>query len=266
MKNVTKLMLAFALIAVAGCQKTEVSKDQISKILKDNPEIILDVISQHPLKFMETLQKAAQKAQKEMAEKMAREKEKEFEKSFDNPLKPEIRKDDVIRGTMGAPLVLVEYSDFECPFCSRGFKTVKDLMKKYEGKIQFVYKHLPLAFHKNAKLASQYYEAIRLQDHKKAIKFHDDLYMNQRGLKDGGEKYLKKAAKKLGVNMKKLKKDVTSKAVLDRIEEDVKEASKFNMRGTPGFILNGIPVRGALPADHFVKIVNKLKEKGKVSL
>ena len=66
--------------------------------------------------------------------------------------------------------------------------------------------------------------------------------------------------------MAKLQKDVKSKAVQERIDADLKEAAKFGMQGTPGFILNGVPVKGAYPTSHFVSIVEELKKRGKVKL
>jgi protein-disulfide isomerase len=139
------------------------------------------------------------------------------------------------------------------------------MLEKYKGKITFVYKHLPLSFHPNAMPASKYYEAIRLQNEDKAWKFHDDLYENQAKLKLG-VKYFKSVAKKLKVDMNKLAKDVDSKKVQDRIDADLAEAKKFGFNGTPGFLLNGIPVKGAYPESHFVSIVEELKKRDLVKL
>jgi protein-disulfide isomerase len=139
------------------------------------------------------------------------------------------------------------------------------LMKKYEGKIRFVYKHLPLSFHPQAMPASQYYEAIRLQNADKAFMFHDEIYKNQRGLQNG-EKFLKELAKKVGADMNKLAKDIKSDAVNKRIQEDIEEANKFGFQGTPGFLLNGVPVKGAYPTSHFEDLIGKLKEKGQLKL
>jgi len=211
------------------------------------------------------VQQAAQDAKSVMEQKKREAEAKAFEESFNNPLKPQIRDDESIRGTKGAPIVLVEYSDFECPFCSRGYNTVTEILNKYKGKVQFIYKHLPLSFHQQAMVASQYYEAIRIQNEKKAFDFHDAIFNNQRKLKNG-EAFLKAQAKKLGVNMSKLAKDVKSDAVKKRIDEDMAEAAKFGIQGTPGFVINGIPVKGAYPLSHFVKIVDKLKEKNMISL
>ena len=140
----------------------------------------------------------------------------------------EIRKDELFRGDKNAPITLIEYSDFECPYCKRGYATVNELLKKYPGKIRFAYKHLPLSFHPNAMPASQYFEALRLQKGSLAWKFHDELYENQGKLRQG-VKYFKSVAKKLGANMSKLAKDVNSEAVKKRISQDLAEAKKLNI-------------------------------------
>ena len=260
------LTLFTAGLLLTGCQSEKQLKESMGKILKENPEILADAIKENPADFMMALQDAAQNAKAEMAKKREEEEKKKFEESFNNPLNPEIRSDESVRGTKGAPIVLVEYSDFECPFCARGFATVNELLNKYKGKIQFIYKHLPLSFHKQAMIASQYYEAIRLQNAEKAFEFHDLVYKEQKKLGSMGEKLLKKLAKKVGANMRQLEKDKNSEKIISRIKADEAEAKKFGISGTPGFVINGIPVKGAYPASYFDMIIGKLKEKGKLTL
>lgn len=256
------VMLFMTLIGILSCSPQNVTKESIAKILKENPEILTDAIEANPADFMEAVQKAAKNAQKDMAKRREEAEKKKLEEAYKNPLKPQIRSDESFRGAgKDAPIVLVEYSDFECPYCTRGYSTVMELLVKYSGKIGFVYKHLPLSFHQNAMIASKYYEAIRLQDEKKAYKFHDLIYDNQRKLKNG-EKFLKAEAKKLGLNMKKLAKDIKSKKVQERIDQDLKEAAKYGFQGTPGFLINGIPVKGAYPTSHFEDIIKELKKRG----
>ena len=187
---------------------------------------------------------------------------------FDNPIQTSIRLDETIRGTVGAPLLLVKYSDFECPYCTRGSETVKKLLEKYEGKIQFIYKHLPLPIHANAMVASRYYEAIRLQDENKAFQFHDHLYTlsNQKMLTEQGTIYLDTLAKKLGVDMDKLRKDINSSAVTERIEQDIQEAQSIGFRGTPAFTINGVPLVGAHPIENFDIVINMLIQTNKLTL
>ena len=145
------LPLLFIAGLVSGCM----SEEKLTDMLKKNPKILQEAIKADPAGFMETLQEAAQNAKAGMEKKRAEAEKKKLEDSFNNPLKPEIRKDEAIRGTKGAPIVVVEYSDFECPYCTRGLSTVNDLLKKYKGKVQFIYKHLPLSFHPNAMPAAK---------------------------------------------------------------------------------------------------------------
>lgn len=262
-----KLMMALLLATsfLVGCSSEKQMEEAIAKVLKENPKVLIQAIEKNPTEFVEAFQKAVKSAQAGMAKKREMDEKKKLEASFDKPLVPKIRQDESIRGTKGAPLVLVEYSDFECPFCTRGFQTVQAFMNKYPGKVSFIYKHLPLSFHKNANAASKYYEAIRLQDEKKAFKFHDAIFANQRGLKNG-EGFLKKTAKSVGANMSRLAKDLNNPKVQARIDEDQKEAASFGMQGTPGFLLNGVPIKGAYPIEHFDQIVEELKKRGKVKL
>lgn len=256
-----KTLLMIAVLALTACT----SKDDLKKVIKENPEIITEAIEANPEKFIDALNNAVKKAQEGQSAKREEEEKKQLEESFNNPLVAEIRSDENFRGPKDAPITLIEYSDFECPFCARGFNTVSELLEKYKGKIRFVYKHLPLSFHPQAMIASQYYEAIRLQNPEKAWQFHDAIYKDQRRLQNG-EKFLKEIATKLKVDMKKLATDINSEAVTKRIEADMAEAGKFGFQGTPGFLLNGIPVKGAYPTAHFDSLIEELKTRGKISL
>lgn len=254
--------LVASAVLIVGCTPNE---KQLGEMLKKNPKLLTDVIKEHPAEFIEALNEAVKSAQGEQRKKAEMAEKQKLEESFNNPLKPQIRPDEVVRGTKGAPITLVEYSDFECPFCSKGYETVTQLLDKYKGKIQFVYKHLPLSFHANAMPAAQYYEAIRLQSIEKAGKFHDEIFKNFSKVRSG-EKFFKSIAKGLKIDMKKLEADLDSDIVKKRIQADLDEAKEFGFQGTPGFLINGIPVKGAYPAEHFVSIVDELVKRGKLKL
>ena len=265
MKFSKLICLALGAVLLAGCTSDEQLKKQMAKVLKEDPKILTEAIESNPAEFITALQNAAKNAQDEMGKKREEDEKKKLEESFDKPLVAKIRSDEMIRGPKDAPITLVEYSDFECPFCSRGYQTVMELMNKYPGKIRFIYKHLPLSFHENAMIASQYYEAVRLQSEKKAMEFHDEIFKNQAKLKNGAA-FLDTVAKKVGADLAKVKKDFNSEAVNKRIAEDMEEAAEFGMQGTPGFLLNGVPVRGAYPSEYFVGLVEELQKRGKVKL
>jgi protein-disulfide isomerase len=258
-------MKRISFLAVVLLASACTTKDDLKKMIKENPEIITEAIEANPSQFIEALNKAVKVAQEGEGKRRQDEEKKSLEDSYNNPIIPNLRADESFRGNKDAPITLVEYSDFECPFCSRGFNTVMELMSKYEGKIRFVYKHLPLSFHPQAMPASQYFEAIRLQSPTKAWEFHDRIYKDQRKLQNG-EAWLKSIAKELKVDLARLALDVKSETVQKRIDEDMAEAAKFGFQGTPGFVINGIPVKGAYPINHFEGIVEELKKRGKLSL
>lgn len=247
----------------------KVFQERMRRALKNDPTILTDAIKNSPVDFVEAMQDAFTEAKDEIQKKKAVEEQErrknEIAKYIKDPLEPEIRKDEAIRGSKSAPITLIEYSDFECPFCKRGYDTVNELLSKYKGKIRFVYKHLPLSFHPNAEPAARYFEAMRLQSDEKAFKFHDLIFENQPQLKKG-EPFLKKMAKEAGADMAKLAKDVQSEALKKRVQDDAKEAAKFGIQGTPGFVINGVPVKGAYPSSHFDMIIEKMKEAGALKL
>lgn len=261
--KITALILIAYLIS--ACSSDKQMKQQIEKVLTENPELIFKTIEENPTKFMMSVEKASRSAREDLAKQQRLEEERQMQAAFETPLKPEINDQTIIRGNPKGPIILVEYSDFECPFCDRGFNTVQQLMKKYPGKIQFIYKHLPLSFHKQAMISAKYFEAIALQSKEKAFKFHDQVFENQSKLKMG-EKFLKKIAKDLKVDLMRLQKDLDSPKVNTKIASHIEEAKKFGISGTPGFVINGIPVKGALPAQYFEQIIAKLQQKGKLTL
>jgi len=266
LSKVVAIVVALPLV-LGGCNMSDKDfKAKVEKTLLENPEIITKVIEEKPALIMGALQKAAQKAQADMAKQRDEDEKKQLEQTYEKPLVPNIRADEAIVGDKNAPLTLVMYSDFQCPFCTKGYNVVKDLEKEYGKNIRYIYKHLPLSFHDQAMAAALYFEAIRLQSPEKAFAFHDEVFKNQRSLSEGKEKFLQSVAKKVGADLKKIAADMAKPELKKRIEEDQAEAQKFEMSGTPGFLLNGVPVRGAYPVEYFKNIVEELKKRGKVKL
>lgn len=253
------VLLVSAMFALAACNP---SKDAIKKTIEENPEIVLEMFKKHPLKTMKALGEVQKLAQQELRDEQEKEEQNRLENEFNNPKKPNIDGIPFV-GSADAPIVIVEYSDFECPYCTRGYNVVKKVKEEYGDKVKFIYKHLPLDFHPKAMPAAQYFEAIALQSPEKAYKFHDQIFENQDKLKSGGEKWMEGVAKKLGVDVKKMLKDANSSKVKDRIAADISEANGFDITGTPGFIINGVTLKGAYPFDEFKKIIERHLEKKK---
>lgn len=253
MKNHFIFLLSAGLF-VTGCS---VNKKQIQEAIKSDPELVFSVIEQNPDRFMEVVRKAAQIAEQKAQSEAAEIERKRFAEEFKNPLKPEINPARVIFGNKNAPVTIVEYSDFECPYCSRGFETIQQVKKHYGEKVRVVYKHLPLSFHPQAMPSARYFEAVARQNPNKAEKFHDIVFSNQQRLTKDGESFLRESAKSLGLNLKTLDKDLKDKDLMTNIEADIHEAGQFQITGTPGFIINGVSLRGAYPFENFKTIIDQ---------
>jgi protein-disulfide isomerase len=245
---------ATAALTLAACAP---SAKQLKEAIEKDPSIVFVAIEKDPAKFIEVVNKAAQDAQKGQAERAQEDEKKSRDEEFKNPLKPDIQESRVIFGNKSAPITIVEYSDFQCPYCSRGFQTIKEVRKEYGDKVRVVFKHLPLDFHPLAMPAAKYFEAIAKQSPEKAEKFHDMVFENQGLLKDKGEAYFKEVAKKVGADVKKVEADMKGEDIAQKIATDMEEARKFNMSGTPGFIINGVSLRGAYPFPEFKKIIDQ---------
>jgi protein-disulfide isomerase len=155
LKQVYKILLAASALSLTFCAP---SAKQIKEAVEKDPSIVFVAIEKDPEKFIEVVNKAAQEAQKKQQEKMFDEEKKQRESEFANPLKPEIQDDRVIFGKKDAPITIVEYSDFECPFCKMLQENViEKLQEKYktkndlsEGKIGIVYRHFAQSYHDKA--------------------------------------------------------------------------------------------------------------------
>ena len=252
-----RLAAAALSLLIASPSFAAMSREDLQKALDKNPDLVLEALKKaDKAAFFEYVMDAQHDYQaKKQGEEEAKEKA-ELENAFKNPLKPEIDAKTRIRGDKNAPITIVEYSDFQCPYCSRGFQTVEAVREKYGSKVRFIYKHLPLvAIHPNALPAAKWQEAVAIQSPDKAWIFHDTMFKNQSSL---SEDFYRKTVKDLGLNVEKAAKDAQSQAVSDKIEADTKEAKEFGFSGTPGFLINGIPLRGAYPPEEFDKIIKRL--------
>ena len=144
-----------------------------------------------------------------------------------------------IRGS--GPVTLVEFSDFQCPACQAVQEPLKQILKKYEGKVEFVYRHFPLVtIHKNAMMGAQASEAADLQG--KFWEFHDMLFEKQAewsGLSDPRDK-LGEYIAQLGGDIDKFKSDLESQVVKDRVSVDILATTRYRLSGTPTFYINGV--------------------------
>ncbi len=162
------------------------------------------------------------------------------------------------KGSASAPITIVEFSDFQCPFCSRVLATLDKLEKDYPNKIRIFFRHNPLPFHSDAPLAAQAGVAAELQG--KFWPMHDIMFKNQQNLKRPD---LEKYAKEIGLDVEKFKKDIDSPAVKKRVDDDLELGKKMGVQGTPNFFIDGRPIRGAVPYEQFKSAIDDELARGK---
>ena len=156
------------------------------------------------------------------------------------------------KGGKDPKVTIVEFSDFQCPFCGRVNPTLQQLEKDYGKDISISFRHLPLPFHENALPAAEAAEAAREQG--KFWDMHDKLFANQTALTRTD---LDKYAKEIGLDMTKYAAAMDSHKFKDRIKHDSEDAEKYGARGTPNFFINGRNLRGAQPVEAFKATIDE---------
>jgi protein-disulfide isomerase len=157
------------------------------------------------------------------------------------------------KGPKDAPITLVEFSDFHCPFCKRAEPTVKQILAKYDGKIHFVYRDFPIdSLHPQARAAS---EAARCAGEQgKFWEFHDKIYA---GDPDATGPTMQLYAKQVGLDAEKFEACRSSRKYQAPVQADIAQGTKLGVNGTPGFFINGRFLSGAQPIDEFSKIIDE---------
>jgi protein-disulfide isomerase len=160
------------------------------------------------------------------------------------------------KGPKDARVTIVEFSDFQCPYCSKVGPTLEKVLDDYPNDVRVVYKHYPLSFHKQALPAALASEAAGRQG--KFWEMHDLLFQNQRNL---SYEAFKGYASQLGLDVAKFEEDYKSPELAKQIEADVALARSLGVTGTPGFFVNGRFLSGAQPYAAFKqKIDEELKK------
>lgn len=164
--------------------------------------------------------------------------------------------DDPVRGDPNAPVTMIEFSDFECPFCARFFtETLPTIEERYvaTGKVRFVYRDFPIpALHAHALKAAEAGGCANEQG--KFWELHDTIFENQGAMT---VEDLKRYAAELGLNAPTFNTCLDSGKYADEVEADVKAGEVAGVRGTPGFFINGRLVSGAQPTGNFVQIIEE---------
>ncbi len=254
------LLIMIAILALSGCQPApketpqKVDPEQIKTLLQKNPKLVLDALAKDKLALYELVVAGEKIKRRQLWEQG-------ISQGLANPLKPELDPGRPWHGSPDAPLVIVEYSDFMCPSCATGAKNLEKLLAKHPGKFRVLLKHNP---HDSlAKRLAMYFEAIAKQDPAKAWRFYHQVYKQQNKIKKEKMAAVQKILNGLDLDQGRLSRDLADPALAQRLKRDAEEADKFNLRGTPSFVVAGVAVRGPAPVSGFEDIMRQWQAKQK---
>jgi len=162
--------------------------------------------------------------------------------------------DKPFKGEKNAPVTIIEFSDFQCPYCERFYiQTLPQIEEQYikTGKAKFVYKHFPLTFHQFAQKAAEASECANEQG--KFWQYHNKIFENQRQLNNEN---LKKWASELELDAKKFNECIDSGRMKDKVQQDMDDGINAGISGTPGFFINDVKLVGAQPFDAFKQAID----------
>ena len=248
---IQKILIPLALLVLLAQPALALDQAQFNKLMDGylDSEANMDKIGA-------ALEKHFQAKRLKMQQSAQQKEQAKLEEQFKNPVKIDIA-GSPFKGPKDAKVTIVEFSDFECPYCSRGKETMDQVLAAYPKDVKVVFKHLPLPFHKNAKPAAR--ASMAAHEQGKFWEMHDKLFQNQRSLND--ESYVR-FAQEIGLDVNKFKDDYASGKYDKQIQADADLAAKNGIQGTPGFYVNGVQVRGARPVPYFKALVDRWLKQG----
>ncbi len=172
------------------------------------------------------------------------------------PIDIKVTQDDHIRGNFNAPITIVEWSDFQCPYCLRFNASVERIFAEYGDKVRWVYRHFPLdSIHPAARPAAEASECAAEQG--KFWEFHDEIFANQSRLSSGKTLYTE-IARDLKLDMDKFTDCVDARKYQNKVQTQTNDGLAVGVTGTPGSFLNGIELGGALPYEQLKPMIDDL--------
>lgn len=179
------------------------------------------------------------------------------DKAQEEPINIEIVADDHIKGNSEAPVTLVEYSDLQCPACRAYAPLIRQVLENNPDTVRVVYRHFPLAQHKNAEIASYAAEAAAKQD--KFFEFHDILFDRQDDWAESDKPtdIFKEYATELELDVDQFTTDMNSGEAKERVERDLTQGIALGVNSTPSFFLNGSKLRNPSSLEEFQSLIDE---------
>ena len=166
---------------------------------------------------------------------------------------PQVTADDHVQGPADAPVTVVEYGDYECPYCRGAFRDVQEMLAEYRGEIRFVFRNFPITqVHPHAAQAAEAAEAAAAQG--KFWPMYEQLQQPRAGLDTDA---LMSYAEVIGLDVPRFAEDLAEQRYAARIEGDVQEGLRNGVNQTPKFYVNGQRVDGKVPLEHLEELVRQ---------
>ncbi|MBQ7456601.1 MAG: thioredoxin domain-containing protein [Desulfovibrio sp.] len=253
-----QLLLLVALVTMF-CIPTDLYADSVSqrdelkkfilKTIQDHPQVILDILRNNSETVLDVAQEGSNQRRIHALKKQWK-KDLTEEKTIRTNDRP-------ILGRVDAKVRIVAFSDFTCHYCQASKKVIDSILAEYKDKVAFIFKSIPFEEKGPSASAALWFLAIAQQDEDKAWDFYNTMFSEREKLQTEGDKFFRKTAKDMNLDMKKLEYDVRSnKKLKNLLKEDIDDANKLNVEGTPCFFVNNIVVRGAQPLEFFRIAVN----------
>ncbi|MGE3611734.1 MAG: DsbA family protein [Bacteriovoracaceae bacterium] len=157
-------------------------------------------------------------------------------------------------GAADAKVTIVEFSDFQCPFCAKGADIIGQIKKKYGNKVKVAFKNFPLPFHNHAEKAAVAGLCVNEQSTELFWKMHDEMFAHQDSLDPEG---LKNLAKKIGAKVDLFEKCLAENKTLAQVQADMAHGRDMKVKSTPTFFINGQLINGAQPIEVFTEVIDE---------
>ncbi len=252
--NPRTLLVAILCLFVGACTQAPLApppldvnliQSQVLKVIRENPQLIVETLTQYQQEQAAAQQKAADDALRAQIAQLDL---------------PALIGDSPTLGNPARKVLLFELSDFQCPYCGRAADTLRKFVEKHRDEVTLIYKHLPLTeMHPEAERAARAAWAAGRQG--KFWEYHDALFAQQQNL---SEKTYGAIATALRLDLKKFNADRRSDAAEISLRRDLALASKLKISGTPAFLMQHEPFAGALPLEALEEILQRVKSQPNV--
>ncbi len=167
-------------------------------------------------------------------------------------------KDAAALGEVDAPVVMINYSEFQCPFCGKFARDTKPELMKYveDGTMRIEWRHFPYLGPESITSAKASWAA---GEQGRFWEYHDAMFADQQPPNSGKltDEYLLDKAREIGLDVERFEEDMTSKTAADEVQADFDEGQEIGVTGTPAFLVNGRPIMGAQPTEAFVEAIEQ---------